>query len=113
MMTEDKRIVCAEDDTIDVLGLTVRTHNALRRSRVHTIGELLEVHSADKLLAIRNMGEKGVAEIEEKLANITVISSSPLPPSIPPSHEQTNFGLANDFNVIIDMGPPQIGRAHV
>ena len=113
MMTEDKRIVCAEDDTIDVLGLTVRTHNALRRSRVHTIGELLEVHSADKLLAIRNMGEKGVAEIEEKLANITVISSSPLPPSIPPSHEQTNFGLANDFNVIIDMGPPRLPKYEI
>lgn len=110
MMTEDKRIVCAEDDTIDVLGLTARVYNALRRSRVHTIGELLEVHNADKLFEIRNMGEKSVAEIEEKLANITVISSSPLPPSIPPFHDQTNFGLANDLNVIIDRGPPRLPK---
>ena len=101
MMTEDKRIVCAEDDTIDVLRLTVRVCNALRRSGVHTIGELLEVHDADKLFEIRNMGQKGIAQIEEKLANITVISSSPF-------LGQENFSLVNDFNVIIDMGPPQI-----
>lgn len=94
------------------MGLTVRVYNALRRSRVHTIGELLEVHSADKLFAIRNMGEKGVAQIEEKLANITVISSSPLLPSIS-SHEQANFSLANDLNVIIDMGPPRIPKYEV
>lgn len=108
-MTESEKIVCREVDKIDVLGLTVRVYNALRRSRVDTIGELLEVHNADRLFEIRNMGEKGVAQIEEKLANITVISSSPLPPFIP-SHEQTNFGLASDLNVIIDMGPPRIPK---
>ena len=91
-MTEDKRIVYAEDDTLDVLGLTVRVHNALRRSGVHTIGELLEVHNADKLLEIRNMGERGVAQIEEKLANITLIS--------PQRHEKAGFSAASNIPII-------------
>ena len=96
-MIEDEKITCGEDDAIDVLGLSVRVYNALRRSRVHTIGELLEVHNADKLFAIRNMGEKGVAQIEGKLANITLISS-------PQRHEKAGFSAASNIP-IIDLTP--------
>lgn len=51
---------------IDVLDLTVRSYNCLRRAGINTIGDLLLL-SEDKLRTIRNLGNKSVKEILTKL----------------------------------------------
>ena len=60
------------DDTISVLRLSIRVHNALRRSKVKTIRELIAVRESGKLQEVRNLGEKGIGEINQKLARINV-----------------------------------------
>ena len=57
----------AEDDRpIEVLGLSVRAFNCLKREHIDTLCELSRL-SADQLGKINNMGRKTVAEIQEKL----------------------------------------------
>ncbi len=102
-MTEDEKIICSEEDTIDILQLAVRVYNALRRSGIKTIRQLIEVRNADKLFSIRNLGEKGVAQIEEKLANIALIPMSPQPRVYKGECDSDAYNP----NVIIDLGPPQ------
>lgn len=51
---------------IDVLDLTVRSYNCLRKAGINTIGDLLSI-SEDKLRTIKNLGNKSVAEILMKL----------------------------------------------
>jgi len=52
--------------TVDRIGLSVRSLNALRREGVHTVGELLG-YQEESLREIRNLGNKSVAEILEKI----------------------------------------------
>lgn len=51
---------------IDVLDLTVRSYNCLRRAGINTIGTLL-LTSEDKLRTVRNLGRKSANEILTKL----------------------------------------------
>jgi DNA-directed RNA polymerase subunit alpha len=51
---------------IDALDLTTRTYNALKRSDILTVGQLLEL-DAQQLIAVRNMGQKSVEEILTQL----------------------------------------------
>ena len=51
---------------IDALDLTTRTYNALKRSDIATVGQLLEL-DAQQLIAVRNMGQKSVEEILTQL----------------------------------------------
>jgi DNA-directed RNA polymerase subunit alpha len=51
---------------IDVLDLSTRTYNALKRSDIATVGQLLELDAAG-LRAVRNMGQKSIDEIETQL----------------------------------------------
>ena len=51
---------------IDVLDLTVRSYNCLRRAGINTVGDLLLL-SEDKLRTVRNLGNKSVKEILMKL----------------------------------------------
>lgn len=51
---------------IDVLELTVRSYNCLRRAGINTIGDLLLIPE-DELYFIRNLGNKSVKEILMKL----------------------------------------------
>ena len=62
------------DDSIDALGLAVRVHNALRRASINTIGELSDKLQQDELWGIRNLGEKGIAEIAEKLETVDILT---------------------------------------
>ena len=56
-----------KDDTpIESLELSVRTFNALRRSGINTVGQIVE-HSKGELLSLRNFGEKSFVELREKL----------------------------------------------
>jgi len=51
---------------IDELELSTRTHNCLKRAGIANVGQILEMDDKD-LLAIRNLGEKSLAEIHERL----------------------------------------------
>ena len=51
---------------IDDLELITRTHNCLKRAGITDVGQILEMDDKD-LLAIRNLGEKSLAEVREKL----------------------------------------------
>ncbi|MGC9522398.1 MAG: DNA-directed RNA polymerase subunit alpha [Anaerolineae bacterium] len=54
---------------IEDLGLGVRVYNALKRTGISNVGEILEMltRGEDALLAIRNFGEKSLAELLEQL----------------------------------------------
>jgi len=55
--------------SIDTLQLSVRVFNALKRSGIHTVGELVDYvkKSPDAMLSIRNFGEKSRDELRDKL----------------------------------------------
>jgi DNA-directed RNA polymerase subunit alpha len=54
---------------IEDLGLGVRVYNALKRTGISNVGEILEmmVRGEEAMLAIRNFGVKSLEELEEKL----------------------------------------------
>ncbi len=101
-----ENIICSSTDGIEVLGLSDRVHNALRRSYIKTIGELLELNQ-DELFAVRNMGEIGVSQILERLENVTLVDA-PLPAQLgQPDYPWT-------AEVPIDcLGPPMIPRHEI
>ncbi len=53
-------------DYLDVLELSVKSYNILRRAGIETVCELLEL-SDDKLIGMRNMGKRSYFEIKEAL----------------------------------------------
>ncbi|MBN1487178.1 MAG: DNA-directed RNA polymerase subunit alpha [Anaerolineae bacterium] len=55
---------------IEDLGLGVRVYNALKRTGISNVGEVLEMmaRGRDAMLSIRNFGEKSLTELEDKLA---------------------------------------------
>jgi DNA-directed RNA polymerase subunit alpha len=54
---------------IDDLDLSVRVYNALKRTGISTVGELLEMmeRSGGDLTNLRNFGDKSMTELREKL----------------------------------------------
>ncbi|NDJ34513.1 MAG: DNA-directed RNA polymerase subunit alpha [Chloroflexi bacterium] len=54
---------------IETLDLSVRVFNSLKRTGITTIGEVLEIlgKGEDAMLAIRNFGDKSLAELIERL----------------------------------------------
>lgn len=53
---------------IEVLELSVRSFNCLRRAGIRTIGDLCErVHGSSDLKGIRNCGKTSIAEIMDNL----------------------------------------------
>jgi DNA-directed RNA polymerase subunit alpha len=54
---------------IEDLDLSVRVYNALKRTGISTVGELLEMmeRSGGDLTGLRNFGEKSMAELKDKL----------------------------------------------
>lgn len=56
-----------QDMPIEVLDLSSRTYNCLKRSQITTVGQLLQM-SEDELLGLRNFGHKSLQELHEKLA---------------------------------------------
>lgn len=55
------------DTSIDVLVLSVRSYNALRRANVSTLGDLIERLNEGGLKSIRNLGVKSYSEIQTKM----------------------------------------------
>jgi len=60
------------DDPIEALDLTVRTFNVLKREGINTIEEMAALHDKgyEAMFEIRNLGEKGVAEIGEHVRRL-------------------------------------------
>lgn len=57
-----------ENTAIDVLELSVRSYNCLKRAGIDTIGELcLRIYDRGDLHSIRNCGRNSVAEIMDNL----------------------------------------------
>lgn len=53
--------------SIDDLQLSVRSWNALKRSNISTIGELIDLITDGRLYSIRNLGKISISEIKTKL----------------------------------------------
>ena len=77
------------EDSLELLPLSARSSNCLRRAGIHTVGQLLD-YPADKWLDIRNMGTKSVDEVLDLAARIRagdgfqMVASKPKPPEPPP-----------------------------
>ncbi len=56
------------DSKIEELDFSVRTYNCLKKENINTIGELVQL-SEKQLLEIRNLGQKSLDEIKEKLVD--------------------------------------------
>ena len=69
MNTKDNDILSS---SIEELELSVRSYNCLKRAGINTIAELINT-SITELNNVRNLGQKGVDEISEKLADIGYI----------------------------------------
>lgn len=54
------------DTPIEELGLSIRSYNCLKRQRITTVGQVLEM-SEDELLAVPNFGRKSLDELRDKL----------------------------------------------
>ena len=52
--------------SIDSIGLSNRSRNALHKVNVHTVGEML-TYDEEMLYGIRNLGRKSIEEILEKI----------------------------------------------
>ena len=59
------------DVSVDELGLPLRAYNILCRNNVRTVGELVS-RSRREIRNLRNMGEKGYADLECCLADFAV-----------------------------------------
>lgn len=60
------RHVFADDDPIEILLLSDRSYNCLKRAGINKIGQLKEMPYSD-LIKIRNLGQKSIREIEDTL----------------------------------------------
>ncbi|MEU5547796.1 DNA-directed RNA polymerase subunit alpha [Streptomyces sioyaensis] len=68
---------------IEMLELTVRCYNCLKREGIHSVGELV-ARSETELLHLRNFGAKSIDEVKAKLANRGLtLQDSPLLPFDP------------------------------
>lgn len=57
----------AENLSIDALGLSTHTYNALRRARIETVGDILRLDK-DQLLNVPHFGKMAFAEVLQKMA---------------------------------------------
>lgn len=74
---------------ISEINFSIRVHNALLRAGCNTVGRLHHVVKDGSVWEVRNLGAKGVAEVEEKLENFfTSIGYSESNPSQPQHPDQ-------------------------
>ncbi|MSQ23219.1 MAG: DNA-directed RNA polymerase subunit alpha [Chloroflexi bacterium] len=59
---------------IEVLDLSSRTYNCLKRSQITTVGQVLQM-SEEELLGLRNFGQKSLTELQEKLVAHGIIQA--------------------------------------
>ncbi len=61
---------------VEEMDLTVRSLNCLKKSNIHTLGDLIK-HTEQDLLAIRNFGDRSLVEVIEKLAKFDMALAQP------------------------------------
>ena len=61
--------------SIDTIGLSVRSANALHRLGVHTVGDMVQ-YDEQRLLEARNLGQKSVKEIVGKIEEYKALAAS-------------------------------------
>ena len=59
------------DKTIEELDLSVRSYNCLKRAGIETVKDLTE-RTENDMMKVRNLGQKSLEEIKEKLADLGV-----------------------------------------
>jgi DNA-directed RNA polymerase alpha subunit/DNA-binding CsgD family transcriptional regulator len=64
---------------LGTLGLSTRAHNALMRSGIRSVNQLAQM-SSEQILEVRNLGQKSLTEIEEKLE--VYLAENPTPPPL-------------------------------
>lgn len=62
-------VLCSTDDLIDVLPLSTRAHNCMRRAGIHTVGTMLS-YPDDGWINLRNLGVKTKDEILSVIGRI-------------------------------------------
>ncbi len=70
LLTEEQRNM-----PIGELGLSIRTYNALRRTGISTVGELLEL-TEDEILSLRNFGPKSYEEVRQRLEEFGILPAA-------------------------------------
>jgi len=88
------------DMTIEKLELSARTLNCLKRSKINKVGEILQ-KTQDELLQIKNFGEKSLAELNERLVELGIVS--------PNDSEGLPSEDADDLNADVSMLPRSFG----
>ena len=69
------RIRVSSGDPIEVLGLSVRTFDALMHASIRTIGELVQTVESANLREIRGIGSKAIVEIDDSLARVRLVDA--------------------------------------
>ena len=121
--SSDRRI-STDNVSISVLELSTRSYNALMRAGIDTISQLAQM-SSQEIREVRNIGEKSVAEIEEKLEAflaehpklepaehpVTSVSKSTIKPNLEPLEVSIDcLGLSDRTQeALIDSGFATIG----
>merc|ERR1711937_806336 len=68
LINEQLEIEQYKDISIEVLDLSIRPYNCLKKANINTIGELLK-YSNNQLMGLRNFGQKSANEVSSKLKN--------------------------------------------
>jgi hypothetical protein len=71
--TDLKTADFSSEDSISILGLSVRTHNSLYRHGAKTLGDVLNIEPAE-LKRVRNLGTKSQNEVIDKMRDIGFIA---------------------------------------
>ena len=93
------KLYLMREDSLELLPLSVRSSNCLRRAGVHTVGRLLD-YPAYAWTDIRNMGTKSVDEVLDLAARIRagegfeLVASKPKPPPRLPDIPVRELGLS-------------------
>ena len=69
---EDDSTIPIEEASVDILDLSVRLYNCLRRANINTVGQLLDL-SKESLLRIRNLGQHSLQELEMKMEKYNLV----------------------------------------
>ena len=87
---------------LDVLDLSTRTYNCLRRAGIHTVLNLASL-TDEEILNIRQVGIKTLAEIREKLD--TYLDEHPMPEQEPPLSEKAMLSEHEVSSGDVDASP--------
>ena len=57
---------------IEFLNLSIRRYNCLKYNKINTIGDLVELFKTGDIFKTKNLGEKGIQEIKQRLSLIGI-----------------------------------------